>query len=208
MATPAQIAANRKNAQNSTGPKSKPGKDKTRFNGLKHGLRSNQVVLPGENVAEFQAELKGWRDDWQPKSHTAAVLVERAAVASWRLRRCVRAESDLLMTTALRAAKKRRRGTAVADDPERRADRAEERMYRKPAESLAELRSFIEGVDRLIARWGELDDVLAEDAQEWHDEGYHGTLMNLLGLDEEADDAEAGPMAADSRRLLASNNSG
>ena len=54
----------------------------------------------GTTLNQFQAELKGWRDDWRPGSHTAAVLVERAAVASWRLRRCVRAEADLLMDLA------------------------------------------------------------------------------------------------------------
>ena len=67
MATQAQIDANRKNALKSTGPKSRPGKDKTRFNGLKHGLRAEQVVLPGEDPAEFAAELKGWSDDWKPQ---------------------------------------------------------------------------------------------------------------------------------------------
>jgi hypothetical protein len=138
------------------------------------------------------------------------VLVERAAVASWRLRRCVRAEADLLRSMAVRAARKKRRGVAVADDPERRAERIEGRLYREPAESLAELRSFVEGVDRLIARWGELDDVLAEGAQDWYSADHHDTLLNLLGLDGEDDDdgamAEGGPMAEDSRRLLASNN--
>ena len=81
MATQAQIDANRKNARKSTGPKSQPGKDKTRFNGLKHGLRAEQVVLPGEDPAEFAAELEGWADDWKPQSHTRSVLVERAAAA-------------------------------------------------------------------------------------------------------------------------------
>jgi hypothetical protein len=206
MRSEKQRQASRENGAKSKGPVTAEGKGKSSMNRLRHGLRSNQVVLPGENAEEFNAELKGWRDDWRPRGHTAAVLVERAAVASWRLRRCVRAESDLLMTMAIRAARKKRRGVASTDDPESRAERAEGRLYRKPAEAVAELRSFLEGVDRLVARWGELDDVLAEDAQEWHEGDYHDTLMNLLGLDSEVDAAEAGPMAEDSRRLIASNN--
>jgi hypothetical protein len=203
MRSEKQREQSRINGARSKGPVTAEGKGKSRMNRLRHGLRSEQVVLPGESAAEFQAELKGWRDDWRLGGHTAAVLVERAAVASWRLRRCVRAESDLLMTMAVRAAKKRRR--AVADDPESRAERAEGRMYREPAEAVAELRSSVEGVDRLVARWGELDGVLAEYAQDWHDDDHHhGTLMNLLGLDDE--DEDGGPMAEDSRRLIASNN--
>src|SRR4029077_4619196 len=88
MATQAQIDANRKNAQKSTGPKSPDGKDVTRFNGLKHGLRAEHVVLPGEDKGAFEAELKSWPDDWNPQPQTRAALVERAASASWRLRRC------------------------------------------------------------------------------------------------------------------------
>jgi hypothetical protein len=39
MATQAQVDANRRNSKKSTGLKSRPSKNKTRFNGLKHGLR-------------------------------------------------------------------------------------------------------------------------------------------------------------------------
>jgi hypothetical protein len=105
MASQKQIAANQQNALKSTGPKSRPGKDKTRFNGLKHGLRAEQVVIPGESHAEFEAERQAWIDDWKPQSHTRAVLVERAAVASWRLRRSVRVESARLTRVADAAGK-------------------------------------------------------------------------------------------------------
>ncbi|HEY2157578.1 MAG TPA: hypothetical protein VGH33_18260 [Isosphaeraceae bacterium] len=201
MATPAQIAANRKNAQNSTGPRSKPGKDKTRFNGLKHGLRSNQVVLPDENVAEFQAELKGWADDWQPKSHTRAVLVERAAVASWRLRRCVRAESDLLMELAARADDKGKGDGGVDHEVRDRVNRADERLFHDPAGAVEELRSMPAGVDMLIWRWGKLEEALDDGPEAWEDR-QHSLLLDLLGLDDDADPAGFGQLAADSHRLV------
>ena len=38
MATVKQIAANRRNAQKSTGPSTALGKQKSRFNALKHGM--------------------------------------------------------------------------------------------------------------------------------------------------------------------------
>ncbi len=90
MATREQIEANRRNAKLSKGPRNT---DRSRFNGLKHGLCAAQVGLPGEDPAEVQAEFDGWRGDWQPLTHTRAVLVDLAAVATWRLRRSIRAGS-------------------------------------------------------------------------------------------------------------------
>src|SRR5271163_1537312 len=87
-----KITANRANASHSTGPRSSAGKAKSRLNALKHGLRAEQVVIPGEDPLAFEAECAAWAADWQPRSHTRAILVERAAATSWRLRRCVRIE--------------------------------------------------------------------------------------------------------------------
>jgi len=55
MATPAQILANRTNAQKSTGPRSAEGKAVSRFNALKHGLDAESIVLPGEDPADYEA---------------------------------------------------------------------------------------------------------------------------------------------------------
>lgn len=43
MATPAQIAANRRNALKSTGPRTAAGKARSRMNALKHGLRAATI---------------------------------------------------------------------------------------------------------------------------------------------------------------------
>jgi hypothetical protein len=77
MATAAQIRANQENSKKSTGPKDT---SRTRLNGLTHGLCSEQVTLPGENPADFDAWRDGWFGDWRPMTHTRAVLVERADV--------------------------------------------------------------------------------------------------------------------------------
>ena len=44
MATPVQIAANRRNAQNSTGPRTAEGKAAVRLNSLTHGLRTQDAL--------------------------------------------------------------------------------------------------------------------------------------------------------------------
>ncbi|MGB2610780.1 MAG: hypothetical protein WBC80_17530, partial [Isosphaeraceae bacterium] len=48
MATAAQIEANRRNAQRSTGPKTDEGKDRVRRNAFKHGMTARTImpVLP------------------------------------------------------------------------------------------------------------------------------------------------------------------
>ena len=51
MASPAQMAANRANAQKSTGPRSAEGKSASRFNALQHGVDAASPVIPGANTS-------------------------------------------------------------------------------------------------------------------------------------------------------------
>jgi hypothetical protein len=46
MSSDKQVAANRLNAQRSTGPRTPAGKARVSFNALKHGLTGREVVLP------------------------------------------------------------------------------------------------------------------------------------------------------------------
>ena len=55
MATPAQIRANRENAQRSTGPRTEASKQTTRLNALKHGLAATLLVLSDEDATKFDA---------------------------------------------------------------------------------------------------------------------------------------------------------
>jgi hypothetical protein len=99
-----RIAANRINALRSTGPKTEAGKARSRLNAITHGMRSDMVVLPTEDAAAFEAEKLGWIEDWKPESQTRMALVERAAAQSWRLKRCVRIETNRLCKIADQAA--------------------------------------------------------------------------------------------------------
>lgn len=93
-----QIKANRKNAGKSTGPRTAEGKDRSRLNALKHGLRAEHVVvLKGpdpENPEEFDALQEGLLADRQPCGVLEQMLVERLAVGFWRLRRAYRFEAE------------------------------------------------------------------------------------------------------------------
>jgi len=61
MATPAQIAANRTNAQKSTGPRSVEGKAASRFNALKHGMDAKSIVLPNEDGTESTLAIEAFK---------------------------------------------------------------------------------------------------------------------------------------------------
>ena len=50
MSSKAQIAANRRNAQKSTGPRSVEGKAKSRMDALKTGIYAEQIVV---HASEF-----------------------------------------------------------------------------------------------------------------------------------------------------------
>ena len=59
MATPKQTAANRLNAQNSTGPRSVEGKAASRFNALKSGIDAKAQVIPGEDPDQLEDLVAG-----------------------------------------------------------------------------------------------------------------------------------------------------
>jgi len=89
-------AANKRNAQSSTGPKTSSGKARSSRNALKHGLLAKDVVIdtPGttENRADFDALLADLLAELQPQGIIEETLVERIATCYWRLRRAQRFE--------------------------------------------------------------------------------------------------------------------
>ena len=97
MSSARKIAANRRNAQRSTGPKTPQGKAAVRYNALKHGLLAKEVVITSgegrENPAVFRDLLRALMEDLQPVGISEQLLVERIAVCQWRLRRAVRYET-------------------------------------------------------------------------------------------------------------------
>lgn len=98
MSTTLQIQANKRNAQRSTGPKSTT---LSRFNALKHGLLARDVVITlghgKESQREFRMLLATLRSDLEPSNTLEELLLEKLAVAYWRLRRAVKAEKGVVM---------------------------------------------------------------------------------------------------------------
>jgi hypothetical protein len=87
MATAAQIEANRANARRSTGPRTHEGKSSSALNNLRHGFRSQSVLLPGDDPEEYQALLDELTEHLSPEDLTEQRAVREMADAEWRLRR-------------------------------------------------------------------------------------------------------------------------
>jgi hypothetical protein len=96
MATEKQIAANRRNAKRSTGPRTDRGKTIARVNAIKHGLRAEAIeVLPGEDAEAFRGLMIGLVDEYRPETPTQEHLVRRAAKLMWKEQRADRHEMML-----------------------------------------------------------------------------------------------------------------
>jgi hypothetical protein len=94
MATRSQIAANRRNAQKSTGPQTEAGRAVASRNALKHGLTAEQVVLIfGETADDFTRFHDELHASFAPADAVEERLVEHAVLCAWRLRRAYRAEA-------------------------------------------------------------------------------------------------------------------
>ena len=86
MATPNQIAANKLNAQKSSGPKTAEGKATSSLNHLSHGFASNTArLIPGENPEEFRSLVADLMSEHQPETQTEQILVEKMALHQWLL---------------------------------------------------------------------------------------------------------------------------
>jgi len=98
MASPAQITANRANAQKSTGPRSVEGKSASRFNALKHGIDAASIVIPGEDPADYDALVTQYHREYQPQSASESFHVDTMIRADWQKRRLQNVEADLYHT--------------------------------------------------------------------------------------------------------------
>ena len=87
MTTRKQIEANRANAKRSTGPKTEPGKARSRLNARRHGLTSRLLVISNEDPSEFEALRATLMEQYDPQAPDECELVEYLGSLFWRLRR-------------------------------------------------------------------------------------------------------------------------
>ncbi len=96
MSTQAQITANRRNAQKSTGPKSSRGRTAISHNALTNGFFARQAVISSEDQAEFDLYRQQFLEELSPETSMESMLAERIVNLSWRLIRTGRIQNQTI----------------------------------------------------------------------------------------------------------------
>ena len=148
----AKIAANQRNAQQSTGPKTPEGKAASRRNALQHGMAgAGDLLSPGEDAALVARRTVSFALELDAKNDVAQILAHRAALLSVRMEKL----ADRSFATEAAAEAEAR----DEFDRERLAllDSLIERLNQEQtANALADLEQIPEGVDFLVVLWPQL----------------------------------------------------
>ena len=85
--SPAQLAANRANAQLSTGPVTETGRARSSQNSVKSALTGRTVLLPTDDRDEYARFLADFQQELKPVGPLESELVQIIVDCHWRLRR-------------------------------------------------------------------------------------------------------------------------
>jgi len=99
MATTNQIAANRRNAEKSTGPRSAEGKAASSRNALKTGLYCRGIIIGKENPQQLDELEAAFTAEYAPATPTERSLVDSLVHLEWMLRRYRWLESEVWYAT-------------------------------------------------------------------------------------------------------------
>ena len=91
----AQLAANRANAQHSTGPKTDAGKLKSCHNAVKTALTGQTVLLPTDDIEKYNELGQSLIAQYQPATFEEEGLVQSLIDTEWRLRRIFKLENGI-----------------------------------------------------------------------------------------------------------------
>ncbi len=153
--SPAQLAANRANAQCSTGPRSAAGKQTSCLNAVKTALTGRTVLLPTDDVAAYEHHVREFMKELNPVGVREQCLAQSIADNMWRVLRIPALESAIFARGYIEFA-----GQFENEDPARRPalievhtfltyqkqirnlDIQEARLQRQRAKDMAELREL------------------------------------------------------------------
>lgn len=86
----ASLVASRKGA----GPRTQLGKQRSKYNALKHGLFARVVLLKHESQSQFDALLQGLEEHYMPVGILETIDVQKLATDYWRYRRLLQVETS------------------------------------------------------------------------------------------------------------------
>ncbi len=151
-----RIQANRANSLKSTGP-SPEGCKRSSQNALRHGMRSMQLLIPGESQSELDTLKSRLFEKIDPQDPVEEMLANRVFEREWYRRRGVRATTDRT-SEAIEAIV-----DGVDDREAREVDRLAPLVEAGDRDALRQLRSFPAGVAYLRTQWTILQSRMAQD---------------------------------------------
>jgi len=90
------MEANRRNARQSTGPRTEIGKKTSSLNALRHGLTARVVVLPGEDLAAWRKFSDEFLASLAPETFAERQCAQTVIDTQWRLNRVRTLEVGML----------------------------------------------------------------------------------------------------------------
>lgn len=90
-----QLVANRENSKLG-GVKTEEGKAVSKYNAMKHGLLSKEVLLEGEDEKMLIEIGKTLRSELDPQTELESVLIDRITANVWRLKRVMQIEREMI----------------------------------------------------------------------------------------------------------------
>jgi hypothetical protein len=93
--SPRKLAANRQNAQKSTGPRTPQGKEISSKNATTHALFCSRLLLPSESKRAFHNLRHAYLHRLNPQDLPELHLADRIVSIAWRLKRIQQADHDL-----------------------------------------------------------------------------------------------------------------
>jgi hypothetical protein len=145
MPSPAQSAANKLNAEKSSGPASPQGKVRSSLNALRHGLTARVVVLPTEDMEayrQFSKELVGSLD---PQTPLETQFAQTVADNQWRINRIRSIEDGMLALGHSEAA-----GDFDAEHPQIHAALTAAAAFRNGSQSFVNLSIYEQRLHRSL----------------------------------------------------------
>ena len=139
MATSNQIAANRRNAQLSTGPRTPEGKQTAALNALQTGIYAHSEVLPTERPEDLETLAAEYHNHYRPATPEVRDLVDSLVRNAWLRRRFAALEATLVPDAPVSRLDQLQRRINAAERNFHRSLKALREIAPEPAETPAPL---------------------------------------------------------------------
>ncbi len=147
MISDKQLAANRANAQLSSGPKSEVGKRRSSLNARRHNLTGQVTAMTEEDRIAHNAFSEALIKSMAPESALELQIAQRIATDSWRLNRSSAIEDNIFALGFTDHS-----GDIDADHPELHAALTAARTFTREARSIELLTLYEQRINRSLQK--------------------------------------------------------